>query len=49
MTPTHRSTRFTKFGTQKQVYDADTMRRLRSLFTSEIARMLSDARILYWT
>jgi spore photoproduct lyase len=49
MTSSNRSTKFTKFGTQKQVYDADTMRRLRAFFTSEIDRLIPSARILYWT
>ncbi|MDB5713263.1 MAG: radical protein [Sphingomonadales bacterium] len=49
MTETNRSTKFTKFGTQKQVYDADTMRQLRAFFTSELARLMPYARILYWT
>jgi spore photoproduct lyase len=49
MTENNRSTKFTKFGTQKQVYDADTMRRLRAFFTSELARLMPYARILYWT
>jgi spore photoproduct lyase len=49
MTSSNRSTKFTKFGTQKQVYDADTMRRLRAFFTSEIDRLIPNARTLYWT
>ena len=44
-----RSTKRTKFGTEKQVYDAATMRRLREFFTREIAAALPGARILYWT
>jgi spore photoproduct lyase len=49
MTAGNRSTKFTKFGTQKQVYDADTMRRLRDYFTTELARLMPNARVLYWT
>lgn len=49
MTAGGRSTKFTKFGTQKQVYDADTMRRLRDFFTVELARLMPYARVLYWT
>ncbi len=39
----------TKFGSIKYVYDADTMRQLRSVFEAEIATRLPGARILYWT
>ncbi len=46
---TGRSEKRTKFGAVKHVYDASTMHRLRELFTTEIARMLPQARILYWT
>jgi len=39
----------TKFGSIKHVYDAATMRPLRSFFEAEIAARLPSARILYWT
>ena len=44
-----RSEKRTKFGAVKYVYDATTMRTLRTFFETEIARLLPDARILYWT
>ena len=44
-----RTEKRTKFGSVKQVYDAATMRALRTFFEAEIARALPDARILYWT
>lgn len=49
MTDINRTTKRTKFGTEKQVYDAATMRRLRGWFTAEIDRALPLSRILYWT
>lgn len=49
MTATNRVTKRTKFGAEKQVYDAATMRRLRGFFEREIADALPAARILYWT
>lgn len=49
MTDADRTTKRTKFGTEKQVYDTPTMHRLRTWFTVEIARALPLARILYWT
>ncbi|HEX8445153.1 MAG TPA: radical SAM protein [Sphingomonas sp.] len=49
MTDANRITKRTKFGTEKQVYDADTMRRLRTYFETAIGRSLPQARILYWT
>ncbi len=49
MTDADRVTKRTKFGTEKQVYDATTMKRLRAWFTREIARRLPLARVLYWT
>jgi len=49
MTPTNRATKRTKFGTEKQVYDAATMRSLRSFFERGIADALPMARLLYWT
>ena len=45
----NRVTKRTKFGTEKQVYDADTMRALRGFFERRIADALPAARILYWT
>ena len=49
MTGAHRVTKRTKFGTEKQVYDADTMRTLRRFFEDRLAAALPAARILYWT
>ncbi|WBH17224.1 SPL family radical SAM protein [Sphingomonas radiodurans] len=49
MTAANRTTKRTKFGTEKQVYDADTMRTLRRFFHDHIATALPMARILYWT
>ena len=49
MSAQKRVTKRTKFGTAKQVYDADTMRALRSFFERRIADALPTARILYWT
>ncbi|WP_419827042.1 radical SAM protein [Sphingomonas sp.] len=44
-----RATKRTKFGAEKQVYDADTMRALKVFFEAEIGERLPEARILYWT
>jgi spore photoproduct lyase len=44
-----RITKRTKFGSEKQVYDVETMRALRSFFENRIDRTLPAARILYWT
>ena len=44
-----RTTKRTKFGTEKQVYDAATMRTLRGFFERQIAERLPAARVLYWT
>ena len=49
MDPDRRTTKRTKFGSVKHVYDADTMRTLRGFFEAEIARELPSARTLYWT
>ena len=49
MTANNRVTKRTKFGTEKQVYDAATMRALRTFFERRIADTLPAARILYWT
>ena len=45
----NRAEKRTKFGSIKHVYNAATMKRLRGFFEAEIARMLPQARILYWT
>ena len=49
MTQTNRVTKRTKFGAEKQVYDAETMRALRTFFEREVADALPSALILYWT
>lgn len=49
MSEGRRITKRTKFGAEKQVYDAATMRELRDFFEREIALQLPRARILYWT
>ena len=49
MSGTDRTTKRTKFGAEKQVYDAATMRSLRSFFEERIALALPAARVLYWT
>ncbi|MGP7796731.1 radical SAM protein [Sphingomonas sp. CLY1604] len=49
MTGANRTTKRTKFGGEKQVYDADTMRALRSFFERQLADRLPMARLLYWT
>ena len=49
MSGANRTTKRTKFGTEKQVYDTATMQGLRSFFTAAIASDLPSARILYWT
>jgi spore photoproduct lyase len=49
MSGSGRATKRTKFGAEKQVYDADTMRALRTFFEATIAERLPAARILYWT
>ena len=49
MTDTARTTKRTKFGSEKSVYDAATMKRLRGFFEAEIAAALPRSRILYWT
>jgi spore photoproduct lyase len=45
----NRTEKRTKFGSVKFVYDAATMRALRTFFETEIAHLLPMARILYWT
>ena len=49
MSGANRTTKRTKFGSEKQVYDGQTMRVLRSFFEDHIAQALPTARILYWT
>lgn len=49
MTAANRTTKTTKFGSEKQVYDAATMQALRGFFEERIAAALPQARILYWT
>lgn len=49
MSPANRVTKRTKFGTEKEVYDAATMRALRDFFEERIAVLLPAARILYFT
>jgi spore photoproduct lyase len=49
MSALNRVTKRTKFGAEKQVYDAATMRDLRSFFERRIAEALPAASILYWT
>jgi spore photoproduct lyase len=44
-----RATKRTKFGGEKQVYDAATMRALRAFFEAKLATALPMARLLYWT
>ncbi len=44
-----RATKRTKFGTEKQVYDAPMMKALRGFFERQTADQLPRARILYWT
>ena len=49
MGTTNRTEKRTKFGSVKHVYDAPTMKALRSVFETAIARELPHARVLYWT
>jgi spore photoproduct lyase len=49
MSGRNRTTKRTKFGAEKQVYDGDTMRRLRNVFERQIGERLPAATILYWT
>jgi spore photoproduct lyase len=49
MSQLNRVTKRTKFGSEKQVYDAATMRTLRAFLERRIADALPSARILYWT
>ncbi len=45
----NRSIKRTKFGSQKHVYDKETMAQLRKFFETHVALELPNARILYWT
>jgi spore photoproduct lyase len=49
MGPDRRATKRTKFGTEKQVYDAPTMATIRRFFEQGLARHLPQARLLYVT
>jgi spore photoproduct lyase len=49
MSGANRVTKRTKFGTEKQVYDADTMRTLRTFLERRIGEAMPAARVLYWT
>lgn len=49
MTMENRVTKRTKFGSEKQVYNAETMRTLRDFFEREIANIFPVAKLLYWT
>ena len=49
MSDRNRSTKRNKFGGEKQVYDRETMRALRTFFEARIGDALPKARILYWT
>lgn len=49
MSGANRATKRTKFGSEKQVYDATTMRALRTFFERRVGEALPAARILYWT
>ena len=44
-----RTLKFNKFGGKKFVYNAVTMKMLRSFFEYELKRRFPDAPILYWT
>lgn len=49
MTSHQRAEKRTKFGAIKHVYDKPTMTELRGWFEAEIASVLPQARVLYWT
>jgi spore photoproduct lyase len=49
MSAENRAEKRTKFGAVKQVYDAATMKRIRSFFETELAEQLPALRILYFT
>jgi spore photoproduct lyase len=45
----NRAIKYNKFGGQKYVYTADTMKTLRHFFETQIFRRFPNAPILYWT
>ena len=45
----NRAVKRTKFGSEKHVYDTETMRALRSFIEQKLAHTLPKAQILYWT
>ncbi len=49
MSDERRTIKRTKFGTEKAVYDRDTMRALKTFFHERVENTLPGARILYWT
>ncbi len=49
MTGDRRTAKRNKFGGEKQVYDKDTMRALRTFFEARLGDVLPRGRILYWT
>ncbi len=49
MSGERRTTKRTKFGAEKQVYDRPTMEAIRSFFENGLARHLPGARLLYFT
>lgn len=49
MSGTRRAVKRTRFGAEKHVYDAATMKELRRFFEARINEALPAARILYWT
>lgn len=49
MNEENRSVKYTKFGGQKFVYPADTMKNLRKFFENQLALRFPKAPILYWT
>jgi spore photoproduct lyase len=49
MSADRRAEKRTKFGSVKQVYDRPTLSIIRSFFEREVADLLPDARILYFT
>ncbi|MDO1450608.1 radical SAM protein [Rhodocytophaga aerolata] len=49
MNEANRSVKYNKFGGQKFVYSADTMKNLRKFFENQLALRFPKAPILYWT
>ncbi|WP_299057091.1 spore photoproduct lyase family protein [uncultured Nocardioides sp.] len=45
----HRTQKRSKFGGVKYVYPTDVMRDMRDVLTTQVARSLPQARVLYWT